>query len=91
MHISSTWVAMDQKGQVPWVRLLDCYVIGYEANTFGSCSITELEFVDEEQYSMFELRHVATVPQTLENQNVMIMPFDAVFECMHFRKLRSSL
>ena len=24
---------MDQKGQVPWVRLLDCYVIGYEANT----------------------------------------------------------
>ena len=74
LHISSTWAAHGPEGagtMGPTARLL-CYWVRGEY--LGSCSITELEFVDEEQYRMFELRHAATAPQTLENQNVMIMP-----------------
>ncbi len=74
LHISSTWAAHGPEGagtMGPTARLL-CYWVRGEY--LGSCSVTELEFVDEEQYCLFELRHEATVPQTLENQNVTIMP-----------------
>jgi hypothetical protein len=74
LHISSTWAAHGPEGpgtMGPTARLL-CYWVRGEY--LGSCSVTELEFVDEEQYCLFELRHEAIVPQTLENQNVTIMP-----------------
>jgi hypothetical protein len=71
LHISSTWAAHGRDGpgtMGPTARLL-CYWVRGEY--LGSCSVTDLEFVDEEQYRLFELRHAPTVPTSLENGSVV--------------------
>lgn len=70
LHISSTWDPHGRNGpgtMGPAARLL-CYWIRGEY--LGSCSVRELEFVESDEYSGFELRHEATAPQTLLNGNV---------------------
>ena len=70
LHISSTWDPHGRNGpgtMGPAARLL-CYWIRGEY--LGSCSVRELEFVESDEYSGFELRHGATAPQTLLNGNV---------------------
>jgi hypothetical protein len=70
LHISSTWDPHGRNGpgtMGPAARLL-CYWIRGEY--LGSCSVTDLEFVESDEYSSFELRHGATAPQTLLNGNV---------------------
>jgi hypothetical protein len=73
LHISSTWDPHGRNGpgtMGPAARLL-CYWIRGEY--LGSCSVTDLEFVESDEYSSFELRHGATAPQTLLNGNVRIV------------------
>jgi len=73
LHISSTWDPHGRNGpgtMGPAARLL-CYWIRGEY--LGSCSVTDLLFVESDEYSSFELRHGATAPQTLLNGNVRIV------------------
>ena len=63
LHISSTWAAHGQDGpgtMGPTARLL-CYWVRGEY--LGSCSVTDLDFVEEDQYRQFNVRGGATVAQ----------------------------
>ena len=71
LHISSNWAAHGRDGpgtMGPTARLL-CYWVRGEY--LGSCSVTDLEFVEEHHYHRFNVRHEANVMQRLEGERTV--------------------